>query len=175
MKTKIIPIFISTIFLLIFFIFYKGLKNSNIYTPNTNIKKNIPSFNAKIFNSNKEINSKEIFKKDKFYLMNIWASWCAPCRDEHPFLINLSKQNNLEIIGLNYKDDIEKAKFFLKKFDSPYNLVFSDVDGTIAIDWGAYGVPETFLIYNEKIIKKIVGPLNESLLLEIKNLIQLSI
>ena len=172
MKTKIIPIFISIIFLLIFFIFYKGLKNSNIYTPNTNIKKNIPSFNAKIFNSNKEINSKEIFKKDKFYLMNIWASWCAPCRDEHPFLINLSKQNNLEIIGLNYKDDIEKAKFFLKKFDSPYNLVFSDVDGTIAIDWGAYGVPETFLIYNEKIIKKIVGPLNESLLLEIKNLIQ---
>mgnify|MGYP001246702921 CR=1 FL=1 len=172
MKTKIIPIFIFIIFLLIFFIFYKGLKNSNIYTPNTNIKKNIPSFNAKIFNSNKEINSKEIFKKDKFYLMNIWASWCAPCRDEHPFLINLSKQNNLEIIGLNYKDDIEKAKFFLKKFDSPYNLVFSDVDGTIAIDWGAYGVPETFLIYNEKIIKKIVGPLNESLLLEIKNLIQ---
>ncbi len=172
MKTKIIPIFIFIIFLLIFFIFYKGLKNSNIYTPNTNIEKNIPSFNAKIFNSNKEINSKEIFKKDKFYLMNIWASWCAPCRDEHPFLINLSKQNNLEIIGLNYKDDIEKAKFFLKKFDSPYNLVFSDVDGTIAIDWGAYGVPETFLIYNEKIIKKIVGPLNESLLLEIKNLIQ---
>ena len=172
MKTKIIPIFIFITFLLIFFIFYKGLKNSNIYTPNTNIEKNIPSFNAKIFNSNKEINSKEIFKKDKFYLMNIWASWCAPCRDEHPFLINLSKQNNLEIIGLNYKDDIEKAKFFLKKFDSPYNLVFSDVDGTIAIDWGAYGVPETFLIYNEKIIKKIVGPLNESLLLEIKNLIQ---
>ena len=172
MKTKIIPIFIFIIFLLIFFIFYKGLKNSNIYTPNTNIEKNIPSFNAKIFNSNKEINSKEIFKKDKFYLMNIWASWCAPCRDEHPFLINLSKQNNLEIIGLNYKDDIEKAKFFLKKFDSPYTLVFSDVDGTIAIDWGAYGVPETFLIHNEKIIKKIVGPLNESLLLEIKNLIQ---
>lgn len=172
MKTKIIPIFIFIIFLLIFFIFYKGLKNSNIYTPNTNIEKNIPSFNAKIFNSNKEINSKEIFKKDKFYLMNIWASWCAPCRDEHPFLINLSKQNNLEIIGLNYKDDTEKAKFFLKKFDSPYNLVFSDVDGTIAIDWGAYGVPETFLIYNKKIIKKIVGPLNESLLLEIKNLIQ---
>ena len=172
MKTKIIPIFIFITFLLIFFIFYKGLKNSNIYTPNTNIEKNIPSFNAKIFNSNKEINSKEIFKKDKFYLMNIWASWCAPCRDEHPFLINLSKQNNLEIIGLNYKDDTEKAKFFLKKFDSPYNLVFSDVDGTIAIDWGAYGVPETFLIYNEKIIKKIVGPLNESLLLEIKNLIQ---
>ncbi len=172
MKTKIIPIFIFIIFLLIFFIFYKGLKNSNIYTPNTNIEKNIPSFNAKIFNSNKEINSKEIFKKDKFYLMNIWASWCAPCRDEHPFLINLSKQNNLEIIGLNYKDDIEKAKFFLKKFNSPYKLVFSDVDGTIAIDWGAYGVPETFLIHNEKIIKKIVGPLNESLLLEIKNLIQ---
>ena len=75
--------------------------------------------------------------------MNIWASWCVPCRDEHPFLINLSNQRNIEIIGLNYKDDVEKAKLF-KKFDSPYKFIFSDIDGTIAINWGAYGVPETF-------------------------------
>jgi cytochrome c biogenesis protein CcmG/thiol:disulfide interchange protein DsbE len=104
--------------------------------------------------------------------MNIWASWCVPCRDEHPFLINLSNERNIEIIGLNYKDDVEKAKFFLKKYDSPYKFIFSDIDGTIAINWGAYGVPETYLIYNKKIIKKIVGPLNEVSLIEIKNLIQ---
>ena len=172
MKTKIFPIFICIIFISIFFIFYKGLQNSNIYVPKTNIEKNIPNFNAKVFNSNEKINSSEIFKNDKFYLMNIWASWCVPCRDEHSFLLSLSNQSNIEIIGLNYKDDIEKAKSFLKKFDSPYKFILSDIDGTIAIDWGAYGVPETFLIYNKKIIKKIVGPLNEVSLLEIKNLTQ---
>jgi|TARA_B100001093_G_scaffold17099_1_gene15568 cytochrome c biogenesis protein CcmG/thiol:disulfide interchange protein DsbE len=172
MKIKIFPIFICIIFISIFFIFYKGLQNSNIYVPNTNIKKDIPNFNAKVFNSNEKINSSNIFKNDKFYLMNIWASWCVPCRDEHPFLINLSNERNIEIIGLNYKDDVEKAKFFLKKYDSPYKFIFSDIDGTIAINWGAYGVPETYLIYNKKIIKKIVGPLNEVSLIEIKNLIQ---
>ena len=172
MKTKIFPIFICIIFISIFFIFYKGLQNSNIYVPKTNIEKDIPNFEAKVFNSNEKINSSEIFKNDKFYLMNIWASWCVPCRDEHPFLISLSNQKNIEIIGLNYKDDVEKAKLFLKKFDSPYKFIFSDIDGTIAINWGAYGVPETFLIYNKKIIKKIVGPLNKVSLLEIKKLIQ---
>ena len=172
MKTKIFPIFICIIFISIFFIFYKGLQNSNIYVPKTNIEKDIPNFEAKVFNSNEKINSSEIFKNDKFYLMNIWASWCVPCRDEHPFLISLSNQKNIEIIGLNYKDDVEKAKLFLKKFDSPYKFIFSDIDGTIAINWGAYGVPETFLIYNKKIIKKIVGPLNADSLLEIKDIIR---
>ena len=104
--------------------------------------------------------------------MNIWASWCVPCRDEHPFLMNLSNQKNIEIIGLNYKDDIEKAKIFLNQFGNPFKEIFLDTDGTIAIEWGAYGVPETFLIYDKKVIKKIIGPLNENLLLEIKKLIK---
>ena len=108
MKTKIFPIFLSIIFFLILFLlFYKGLKNPNIYTPKTNIKKDILSFRAKIFETDNVVNSDEIFKKNKQYLMNIWASWCVPCRDEHPFLINLSNQQNLEIIGLNYKDNNE--------------------------------------------------------------------
>ena len=172
MKIKIFPIFICIIFISIFFIFYKGLQNSNIYVPNTNIKKDIPNFNAKVFNSNEKINSSEIFKNDKFYLMNIWASWCVPCRDEHIFLMNLTKQENLKIIGLNYKDNHKDAKNFLKEFNNPYNTILLDRDGTIAIEWGAYGVPETFLIHNKKIIKKIIGPLNTNSFLEIKELIQ---
>ena len=172
MKVKIFPSLIVIIFLIIFFIFYKGLQNSNIYIPQSDFEKDIPNFKAKIFNTSKKINSEEIFKKNKFYLMNIWASWCAPCRDEHPYLMNLSNQKNIEIIGLNYKDDIEKAKIFLNQFDNPYKEIFSDSDGTIAIEWGAYGVPETFLIYDKKIIKKITGPLNENLLLEIRKLIK---
>ncbi len=170
MKNKFFPTFLSLIFIIIFFIFYKGLQNSNIYTPKSDLEKDIPFFKAKIFNSNSEINSNEIFKNDKFYLMNIWASWCVPCRDEHPFLMNLSNQNKIELIGLNYKDDNKNAEKFLKNLGSPYNIVLSDIDGTLAIEWGAYGVPETFLVYNKKIIRKIIGPITKDLLIEIQNL-----
>ena len=172
MKIKSLPIFIIVILLIVFYIFYKGLQNSNIYTPKINIKKDIPSFVAKTLNKKNEINSEEVFIDDKFYLMNIWASWCVPCRDEHIFLMNLTKQENLKIIGLNYKDNHKDAKNFLKEFNNPYNTILLDRDGTIAIEWGAYGVPETFLIYNKKIIKKIIGPLNTNSFLEIKELIQ---
>ncbi len=172
MKIKIFPTLVIFFFIIIFFIFYKGLQNSNIYTPKINIKKNIPFFEAKLFNSDELISSNEIFKKDKFYLMNIWASWCIPCKDEHPFLLNLSSSNNIEIIGLNYKDNNENAKKFLKEFSSPYKYILSDSNGLIAIEWGAYGVPESFIIFNNEIIKKFIGPLNINSISEIKELIK---
>ena len=172
MKTKIFPFFLIIIFSIIFYFFYKGLQNSNIYSPETNIKKDIPFFKVKIFETNKETSSDQIFKKDKFYLVNIWSSWCVPCRNEHTYLMDLSNQKNIEIIGLNYKDKKENAKNFLKELDNPYKTILLDNDGTIAIELGAYGVPETFLIYNKKIIKKIVGPLNTNSLKEINMLIQ---
>ena len=172
MKIKIFPILFITFFLSIFFIFFKGLQNSNIYKPNIVEEKKIPNFNAKIFNTNKIIDSREIFKEDKFYLLNIWASWCVPCKEEHPFLIKLNDNKNLVMIGLNYKDNDNGAKNFLKKYNNPYRTIFSDNDGTIAIEWGAYGVPETFLIYNNKIIKKVIGPLNKDSTLEIEKLIK---
>jgi cytochrome c biogenesis protein CcmG, thiol:disulfide interchange protein DsbE len=172
MRIKTSIIFLSIIFVIIFFIFYKGLQNPNIYTPSVNIKKNIPSFEAKIFGTNNTISSKEIFKENKFYLMNVWASWCVPCQEEHVFLINLSKEENLKIIGLNYKDNIKKAQIFLNERKNPYEIIISDPNGIIAIEWGAYGVPETFLISNKKVIKKIIGPLNRNSALEIERLIQ---
>ncbi len=170
MKLRIFPLLLIVFFITIFFIFYKGLQNSNIYTPVVNIEKNIPSFKSKIFSTNEKISSEQIFKGDKFYLMNIWASWCVPCRDEHPLLMILSTQKNIKVIGLNYKDNKEKAKIFLKELNNPYDKILLDENGTLAIEWGAYGVPESFLIHNNKIIKKIIGPLNEDLLLEIKKL-----
>ena len=170
MKIKIYFLFYTIAFLIVFFIFYKGLQNSNNYKPTIKIKKNIPSFKAEMFDSRIDINSEEIFKGNQFYLMNIWASWCVPCRKEHTFLVNLSKKKNIKIIGLNYKDNNEHAKNFLKELGNPYNFIFLDKDGIIAIEWGAFGVPETFLIHNNKIIKKIIGPINENSLLEIKKL-----
>ena len=170
MRTKTLFSIFIVFFLVLFFFFYKGLQNPNIYTPSVEIKKDIPNFEAKLFNTNELIFSEKVFKSDKFYLINIWSSWCVPCRDEHSFLLRL--RENVDIIGLNYKDKIVNAKKFLNEFNSPYKLILSDPDGTISIEWGAYGVPETFLIYNKKIVKKYIGPLNENSLLEIKRMIK---
>ena len=169
MKTKF---FFSLIvfFFVVFFIFFKGLQNPNVYTPNLNVNKDVPYFQTKLLENDKMISSDEIFKSNKFYLLNIWSSWCLPCRQEHIFLNNLS--NQIEIIGLNYKDTEKNAMKFLKDFNNPYTLNLLDLDGIIAIEWGAYGVPETFLIYNKKIIKKFIGPINNNSLLEIKKMIK---
>ena len=90
--------------------------------------------------------NRKIFNQDKFYLLNIWASWCLPCRKEHSLLIGLSKNDELEIIGLNYKDSKGNAINFLNDLGNPYKKILIDKDGTRAIELGAFGVPETFLI-----------------------------
>jgi cytochrome c biogenesis protein CcmG/thiol:disulfide interchange protein DsbE len=172
MKIKILPLIIISLSIIVFIIFFKGLKNSNIYTPNVNIEKNIPIFTALSFDEEIKINSNEIFQGDKFYLLNIWSSWCMPCREEHSFLIDLSKNENLIIVGLNYKDKKNNALSFLSKLKNPYNFIFLDKDGTVAIEWGAYGVPETFLIHEKKIIKKVVGPINQTSFSDIKKLLK---
>ena len=172
MKTKILLPFTIVSFLFIFFILYAGLNRSNIYTPEKVINKKIPTFKVKVFNSEKELTSIEIFENDIYYLLNIWASWCIPCRDEHPYLMELKKNEKLKIVGLNYKDKVKNANKFLNELRNPYTLILSDTDGTIAIEWGAYGVPETFLIYNGKIIKKIIGPMNNNLFREIERVVK---
>ena len=172
MKNKILPFSVIIIFVIIFFIFYKGLEDSKIYTPDVNTKKEIPVFNTKEFFSGENVKSPSIFELDKIYLLNIWSSWCVPCRQEHPFLMNLNSDNKVNIIGMNYKDNLKNAENFLKELGNPYKEIFIDLDGTIAIEWGAYGVPETFLIYNNEIIKKFIGPLNQQLIDEINLLIK---
>ena len=167
MKKKFLSFFIVLVFSFIFVIFFRGLQDSNKYTPNIESKNNIPSFNTKNFYSDLSTNSSNIFELDKIYLLNIWSSWCVPCRQEHPLLVNLKKEGKINIIGMNYKDNKKNAEDFLEKLGNPYNEIFVDLDGTIAIELGAYGVPESFLIYNDEIIKKYVGPLNQQLIDEI--------
>ena len=173
MKNKFFLASTIIIFIFTFFIFYKGLENSNIYTPNINIKKNVPLFEAKLFDSSNKIKSEDIFSKNNFYLFNVWASWCIPCKVEHPILMNLNEIKSLKIIGLNYKDNEVNAKKFINQLGNPYSENLVDEDGKIAIELGAYGVPETFLINQEKkIIKKYIGPLNEKSLNEIKSILK---
>ena len=171
MKSKVIPLILILIFFITFVIFFKGLKNSNIYTPNTNLEKKVPSFELKSLENNNII-SEKIFKDDKYYLMNIWASWCIPCREEHEFLMELNEDQKIELIGFNYKDNFKNASSFLKDLGNPYDIIVLDKDGTSSIDWGAYGVPESFLIYQNNIIRTFIGPINNDDLLEIKKIIR---
>ena len=170
MKQKLALYSIIVIFFVIFVVFYKSLEDTNIYTPKVKINNDIPIFSAERLLSNETLDSKEIFQLDKFYILNIWSSWCAPCRDEHSILMDLSKSNKFIVIGMNYKDNKKNAKSFLDELGNPYEKIIIDKNGTKSIEWGAFGVPETFIIYNNKIIKKYIGPLNQELFLEIQNL-----
>ena len=172
MKNKFLLFSVSLIFLFIFTIFYRGLQDTNIYSPEAKLNIKIPSFSAELFYSNKMVNSLEIFDLNKYYLLNIWSSWCVPCRQEHPLLIDLAKNKNVKVYGINYKDNKEKAEKFLKELGNPYEKIIFDKNGTVAIEWGAYGVPESFLIYNGKIIKKYIGPLKKKSIREIKLLVK---
>jgi cytochrome c biogenesis protein CcmG/thiol:disulfide interchange protein DsbE len=95
-------------------------------------------------------------------LVNVWASWCVPCRQEHPYLMELAQDERIRIVGINYKDQNSNALRFLGELGSPYDAVGVDDSGRTAIDWGVYGVPESFLVdENGTIIYKQVGPFDE--------------
>ena len=172
MKSKIIVISLILFFSITFVIFLKGLKNPNLYTPISNQGQEVPLFELKSLEDNTKIISEKIFRGNKYYLMNIWSSWCIPCRDEHKFLMELKKDKKIELIGFNYKDNFKNATNFLKDLGNPYNIIASDNDGVASINWGAYGVPESFLIHENKIIKRFIGPINNEDLLDIKKIIR---
>ena len=168
MKNKIL-LFVIILFLsFCFVILFKSLNNSNIYVPKTVSEKTLVNFNSKDFFSEVEISSDQIFVGNEFYILNIWSSWCSPCRDEHPKLMQLSKNSSVKLIGLNYKDNPKNAKKFIDILGNPYSMIIIDENGTISIELGAYGVPETFIINKDKkIIKKFIGPLSEESIKEI--------
>ena len=97
--------------------------------------------------------------KGQVWLFNVWASWCVSCREEHPVLNQLAQQQTVMIIGLNYKDAPDAAKNWLNTLGNPYNVSIMDQEGRVGIDWGVYGVPETFVVDKKGIIRhKHTGP-----------------
>jgi cytochrome c biogenesis protein CcmG, thiol:disulfide interchange protein DsbE len=97
--------------------------------------------------------------KGKVSVVNVWASWCVPCHDEAPLLTALGKDTRLQVIGINYKDAPDNARRFLGRYGNPYGMVGVDGNGRAAIEWGVYGVPETFIVGREgTIVYKMVGP-----------------
>ena len=173
MKKNITILITGVVLSFCFIILYKGLNNPNTYVPKTSIKKDIPIFNAVDFFSRKTVSSDEIFKDNTYYIVNIWASWCVPCRVEHPLLMQLNENHSVKLIGLNYRDSFNNAKKFIDEFGNPYSRILIDKDGTLGVEFGAFGVPETFLIdRNKKIIKKFIGPIDQEAVNKIKLIIK---
>jgi cytochrome c biogenesis protein CcmG/thiol:disulfide interchange protein DsbE len=106
--------------------------------------------------------------RGKVWLLNVWASWCVSCRQEHPLLVKLSATGEVPIYGLDYKDHPEDAKDWLARFGNPYTVSIMDGDGRVGIDYGVYGVPETYLIDKEGVIRyKRIGPLTPKVIEEV--------
>ena len=173
MSSKIKFISIFCFFIFCFFIFFLSLKDSKKYTPKALMDKKIINFKMKQLESDEIITEKDIFEINKITLLNIWSSWCLPCREEHKYLTELKMNTRLNMVGINYKDKKKNAQNFLSEFGNPYSLILVDDDGKNSINFGAYGVPETF-IYNskKKLIKKIVGPIDLKTFNEIKNILK---
>ncbi len=160
MKISFSKIIIFSIFIFIILVFFLALNNEKRYSTENIVGKEIDNFEIK-FLSNEEIFTKKDLDNGSYYLINIWASWCLPCRKEHPYLLKLKKNKNLKIIGINFKDKNMNAKNFLKELGNPYEVSLSDPDGTKSIVFGVFGVPETILINQNYIItKKFIGPLD---------------
>ena len=148
----------------------QNLINKILYRAQYRGTKEMDIFVSKFVNSiidnldHKELVSlDELINRNNFSIINIWASWCLPCRNEHSYLVDLKKIKNINIIGINYKDEEANAKKFLKELGNPYSEILIDTDGTKSIELGAYGIPETYLINNrtKEVIKKFIGPLND--------------
>ena len=171
---KIIKTIIVFFFIFILGVLYFSLnKKSNQYDTKYLVGNKINKIQLETFNDEKYFTN-EIFEKNNFTLINFWASWCGPCKIEHPFLMKLSKEKNLNILGVNFKDKKNNAMKFLNDLGNPYVYLAKDYLGKQSINFGIYGIPETILVNNEFIIlKKYIGPLSESDFEEIKKIINL--
>lgn len=104
---------------------------------------------------------------DGVTVVNVWASWCGPCRLEHPLLMSLAEDERISIAGINYKDLATNANTFLTELGNPYDVIGTDNNGRVSIDWGVYGVPETFIVDADgTIVWKHAGPINEQIVLQ---------
>ena len=161
-KIKIIYLLPFILFLSILLIFFIKFEKVNENIVNDVIKspligKEIPNLNILKIKKNETINFSKY--ENKIFAINFFASWCLPCKVEAPLLDKLS--NKIDIIGISYKDDKTEMIEFLERYGNPYSEIGIDKKGSIAIEWGVYGVPETFIISdNGKILYKHTGPIN---------------
>ena len=171
-KKSIFSLIILVFLILFFFIFKFALEKEKIYSPKITDNQIYTDFEVTDLIEEKKINFDQILLGKNFYLINIWSSWCEPCKDESDKLLKLKNDTRgVMMIGINYKDKNKNALNFLKLYGDPFDRIFIDKQGTISINFGAYGVPETFLINEDnKVLKKYIGPLNDEDVYEIKKI-----
>ena len=147
-------------------IFWKGLSGNPSVLPSVLIGKPVPEFTLPAIEGSTipGLTSADL-KSGEVSIVNIWASWCGPCRQEHPVLMELSKRTDIRLVGINNKDKAENARRFLGTLGQPFAAIGADTDGRVTIDWGSYGVPETFIIDGKGIIRfKWIGPLTPEII-----------
>jgi cytochrome c biogenesis protein CcmG/thiol:disulfide interchange protein DsbE len=161
MKKSLIPL---VIFLVLVVFLAIGLTRDPREVPSPLINKPAPTFSApRLQSPDQTFSTKDML--GKVWLLNTWASWCVACRQEHPILMEFAKTKTLPIIGLDYKDQDAEGLKWLARFGNPYDITVTDKDGRIGIDFGVYGVPESFLIDKAGVIRyKQIGPITDEAL-----------
>ena len=140
-----------------------GLKRDPREVPSPLVGKPAPAFELPRLGSDARFSPADM--RGKVWLLNVWASWCVTCRDEHPVLVDFARTKRTALVGLNYKDQRDDALKWLSRFGDPYQFSVVDADGRIGIDYGVYGVPETYLIDRAGVIRfKQIGPVTPELL-----------
>lgn len=132
-----------TLFLLLSVFLYRGLYLNPRELPSVLINQQAPALNLPILNSVDKFSVRHM--RGKVWLLNVWATWCMACQEEHPVMMDIANEN-VTIIGMDYKDEDKKAADWLKQYGSPYQAVILDKTGERGIDWGVYGAPETFIL-----------------------------
>ena len=145
------------LFLVLAGFLYVGLDRNPSDVPSPLINKAAPNFTLpQLHAPDKKFSMNDM--KGQVWLLNVWASWCGSCKDEHPVLMDLSRQNIVPIIGMDYKDKREDGENTLRKAGDPYTLTIMDADGRVGFDFGVYGVPETYVIDKQGVIReKVTG------------------
>ena len=162
MQKKIIRSFILLFIVFIIGVFFISLNKNSTYDTKGLVGQKITNVQLNHFSKNK-IFTEKILKENEFTLINFWASWCGPCRDENPILLRLNKEKNLLMLGVNFKDNKKNANSFLIELGNPYDELAVDQQGKQSINFGIYGIPESILINKDLIIiKKFIGPIFES-------------
>ncbi|MEZ5773603.1 MAG: DsbE family thiol:disulfide interchange protein [Hyphomicrobiaceae bacterium] len=163
------------LFAILAIVFYFALKSGDpSRIPSALIGKPVPAFSLAAVDGLTEAGNAVAgfaaadLARGRVTVVNVWASWCAPCHEEHPLLVVLKERSGVDLFGINYKDDPADARRFLGRYGNPFDRVGADRNGRTAVDWGVYGVPETFVVDGYgRIAFKHVGPITEQAIADI--------